>query len=75
MGFNETFASKLYIGDAGGQAQMIVAQDGVYKYKGEIEGLSKARYNLAATTIGNYALFAGGHGSGSSYSTVDAYTV
>jgi len=35
-------------------------------------GLSQARYNLAATTVGNYALFAGGHG-GSNSSVVDAY--
>ena len=34
--------------------------------------LSEARSNLAATTVGNYALFGGGYGGGYS-STVDAY--
>lgn len=46
---------------------------------GELESraapnLSIARYNLAATTIGNYALFGGGSSNYSDkYSTVDAY--
>ena len=35
--------------------------------------LSEARSYLAATTVGNYALFGGGWGSSSNYSTVDAY--
>ena len=36
--------------------------------------LSQGRYRLAATTVGNYALFGGGYGSYLSYSsTVDAY--
>ena len=36
--------------------------------------LSVARDNLAATTVGDYALFGGGYGFGSTYcSTVDAY--
>lgn len=34
--------------------------------------LSKATSNLAATTVGNYALFGGGY-TGSNSSTVDAY--
>jgi hypothetical protein len=34
--------------------------------------LSTARYNLAASTIGNYALFGGGS-TGSSSKVVDAY--
>jgi hypothetical protein len=35
--------------------------------------LSVARYNLGATSIGNYALFGGGNASPSYYATVDAY--
>ena len=36
--------------------------------------LSEEIYNLAATTVGNYALFGGGRSGGSSYSSkVDAY--
>ncbi len=74
MGFNEKFASKVYIGDAGGQAQMIVGPDGVYKYQGEIEKLTTARSDLAAATVGNYALFAGGEFDSNKYSsTVDIY--
>ena len=38
--------------------------------------LSVARYNLAATTVGNYAIFAGGQTDESNYSAVaEAYTV
>ncbi|HBK84443.1 MAG TPA: hypothetical protein DDZ53_00255, partial [Firmicutes bacterium] len=35
--------------------------------------LSIGRDDLAATAIGNYALFGGGHGDGSNVNTVDAY--
>ena len=36
--------------------------------------LSVGRYDLAATTVGNYALFGGGYESGSRYSpTMDVY--
>jgi len=42
-------------------------------YYGTIDALSVARRNLAATTVGNYALFGGGW-TGSAYSNaVDAY--
>ena len=40
---------------------------------GEATSLSEARAGLAATTVGNYALFGGGSNSGSNRSTVDAY--
>lgn len=36
--------------------------------------LSAASYDLAATTLGDYALFAGGHLS-TSFSTVDAFSI
>ena len=42
-------------------------------YHGTITALSKARGNLASTTVGNYALFGGGYNSDSRLSTVDAY--
>ena len=73
MGFNEKLASKIYIGDAGGQAQMIVGPFGVHKYEGNVEKLSSARYDLAATTVGNYALFGGGWGNSKTSDIVDAY--
>ena len=37
--------------------------------------LSEARYELTATSVGNYALFGGGYRSRTYYNTVDAYTV
>ena len=42
--------------------------------KREVEGLSKARYEFAATSVGDYALFGGGYNSGSALSDVDAYS-
>lgn len=35
--------------------------------------MSVARYNFAATTVGNYALFGGGENDSGEYSVVDAY--
>ena len=46
---------------------------GELKYYGTITSLSAARYDLAATSIGNYALFGGGIGSNINNTTVDAY--
>lgn len=37
--------------------------------------LSAAIWYLAATSVGNYALFGGGYNSSTYYNTVDAYTV
>lgn len=42
--------------------------------KREVEGLSKARYEFAATSVGDYALFGGGYNAGSVLSNVDAYS-
>ena len=36
--------------------------------------MSQERYSLAATTVGNYALFGGGY-AGDDISIVDAYTI
>lgn len=41
-------------------------------YYGTAEALSQGRHSLAATTVGNYALFGGGYG-GSNSTVVDAY--
>ena len=58
---------KAYIG-IGGKARPCWS-GGELTYYGTITPLSKATYLLAATTIGNYALFAGGNDIG----TVNAY--
>lgn len=50
---------KGYIGDASGVARLIFAKDRL-SYYGKAANLATARYDLAATTIGNYAIFAGG---------------
>ena len=42
--------------------------------KREVEDLSKGRYEFAATSVGDYALFGGGYNSGSVLSNVDAYS-
>lgn len=42
--------------------------------KREVEGLSKAKYEFAATSVGDYALFGGGYNNGSVLSNVDAYS-
>ena len=72
---------KGYIG-VGGVARPFFS--GEPAYYGKITSLSKARSHLAATSIGDYALFGGGNdsapystgggASGAYYATVDAYT-
>ena len=60
---------KGYIG-VGGIARLFYSAEQKLERYGNITELSYGRYNLAATTIGEYALF----GGGSSNSTkVDAY--
>ena len=59
---------KAYIG-IGGVARPCWG-NGELAYYGTITPLSVERHNLAATTVGNYALFGGGS---TNYSTVDAY--
>ena len=46
---------------------------GVLSYYGTATSLSAARHYLAATSIGNYALFGGGSSDGGLSNTVDAY--
>lgn len=60
---------KGYIG-IGGVARLFFSSG--LAYYGTITGLSAARYGLAAATVGNYALFAGGNASGYTNIT-DAY--
>jgi len=43
-------------------------------YYGTIDVLSKARGYLAATTVGNYALFGGGYDGSTYFNAVDVYT-
>ncbi len=63
---------KGYIG-VGGVARCCFSA-GELAYYGTATALSVARDHLAATTVGNYALFAGGWtGSSSRSATVDAY--
>ena len=63
---------KGYVG-VGGVARPFFSSDGL-EYYGTIEPLSEARSRLAATTVGNYALFGGGYTQNDGhYDTVDAY--
>lgn len=61
---------KAYIG-IGGVARPCFS--GGLEYYGTITELSQARYDLAATTVGNYALFGGGQDGSGELSVVDAY--
>ena len=64
---------KAYIG-VGGVARPCWG-GGELKYYGVVHHLIEKRNNLAATTVGGYALFGGGFSSDAVYSnTVDAYT-
>ena len=64
---------KVYVG-VNGKARLCWRRPGLYKYGGSVPNLSVARYELSATTVGNYALFGGGGNDGNIYSsTVDAY--
>lgn len=65
---------KGYIGDANGLARLFFAGFGEMSYYGTAASLSVARFDMAATTIGNYALFGGGtYANSDGYDTVDAY--
>lgn len=63
---------KGYIG-VGGIARLFFSSDKIISFYGPVSDLSTARTDLAATTVGDYALFGGGGGS-TKYSTVDTYT-
>ena len=62
--------NKAYIG-VGGVARCFYSRD--IEYYGTATALSSGRRGLAATTVGSYALFGGGYGTGYS-AIVDAYT-
>ena len=71
MGFNEAKYKKVYIGDKSGKARLLYAPNGAYRVSAT--GLSVAREDLAATTIGGYALFGGGLDNEGKHNTVDIY--
>ena len=63
---------KMYLG-VGGIARCIFS-GGELSYYGRATDLSQARMYLASTTVGDYALFAGGRDKdGNSCDTVDVY--
>ena len=66
---------KIYIGVAN-IARQVFGGGGELSYYGTATPLSEARSNLAATSVGDYALFGGGsNSSNADFSTVDAYIV
>ena len=63
---------KAYVG-VGGVAKLCYAlQQTLVPYNGTVTGLNLSAQDLAATTVGNYAIFAGGYG-GSYRNSVDIY--
>lgn len=54
---------KGYIGDANGLARLFFAGFGEMSYYGEATSLSGNRYDMAATEVGDYAIFGGGRDS------------
>ena len=62
---------KAYVG-VGGKARPFFSAEAKLSYYGTVTPLSKAAGYLAATTVGNYALFGGGESGGGSI--VDAYS-
>ena len=67
-------AKKGYIG-VGGVARPFFSSEPELSYYGTASDLSVARYNLAATSVGDYALFGGGGTSANAgKNTVDSYT-
>ncbi len=72
---------KGYIGINGVAKLFFASTDAVMEYPGDISSLSKARRSLAATHVGNYAIFAGGqvlgdttYGSYITVNDVEAYS-
>ena len=61
---------KGYVG-VGGVARIFFSGEQKLEYYGAITPLSQGRHWLAATTVGNYALFGGGYNK----SNVDTYTL
>ena len=63
---------KGYIG-VDGIARLFYSGDPELSYYGTVTSLSAARSSLAATTVGDYAIFAGGYGDSGVVATVDTY--
>ena len=71
----KTYAKKVkkaYIG-IGNIARQFFSSEQTLSYYGTASNLSVGRHYLVATTVGDYALFGGGH-SGSYSNVVDSYT-
>ena len=64
---------KGYIGVAG-IARPFFSAEQKLEYYGTADNLSTTKYRLAATSVGNYALFGGGYASSVYESTIDTYT-
>ena len=69
---NKRRIKRIYIGVIGKAKKIADTISNLYKYSETPTHLSQARSGLAATSIGDYALFGGGNGS-SFYAVVDAY--
>ena len=68
--YNDTWSYDVYL-----KSTKVCMYGGLSKYNGTVEELSAARYWLAATTVGNYALFGGGGKTNNVYTPmVDSYT-
>lgn len=65
---------KAYVG-VNGVARLFFSAEQKLIYYGTATALSQARYSLAATHIGDYALFGGGQIKSDYSSVVDAYTI
>lgn len=64
---------KGYVG-VGGVARPFFSAEAELQYYGAIDPLAIARQTLAATTVGNYAIFAGGAADGGGKNAMDYYT-
>lgn len=65
---------KGYVG-IGGKARQFFSSDTPTVYFGTADALSVGRTNIAATSIGNYALFGGGASRTGASSVVDSYNI
>ena len=72
---NKRRLKRIYIGVNGKAKKIADTISNLYKYSGTLTPLSQARSALAATSIGNYALFGGGEADYPFYysDVVDAY--
>ena len=62
---------KMYIGDSSGKARLCYSAE--LEYVGTATALSCGRVWMAGTSVGSYAMFAGGQNDSSCFDTVEAY--